>query len=95
MPAAKHTPAKKAPGENIENWQRHTQQILLRLQPEIAAMLRASAAAEEMTLADYVSTLESRRQLGQRIEQAHDDLDAAEERALAIRLWRESAASEP
>ena len=88
MPAPKRTPA-KAPGVNIENWQRHTQQVLLRLQPEIAEMLRASAAAEEMTLAEYVSWLESRRQLGQRLAQAHEDLDAAESRALAVRLWRE------
>lgn len=80
---------KKASGANVENWQRHTQQILLRLQPEIAEMLRASAEAEEMTLAEYVSWLESRRQLGQRLSQAHSDLDAAESRALAIRLWRE------
>lgn len=89
--AAKPTPERKtkAPGENIEDWQRHTKPMLLRLQPEIAEMLRASAEAEEMTLAEYVSWLESRRRLGARLQQAHDDLDAAESRAMAIRLWRE------
>ncbi len=57
MPARKPTLTRKASGESIENWQRHTVQILLRLPPDVAASLRARAAREEMTLSGYVARL--------------------------------------
>lgn len=56
MAARKRTPAKR-PGKNIENWQRHTVQILLRLRPEVASTLRARAEEAGLSLAEYVTTL--------------------------------------
>jgi len=55
MPRAKPTPARKASGENIENWQRHTVQVLLRLPPDVAARLRAQAVREGLSLSGYVA----------------------------------------
>lgn len=58
MTAPKPTPApKKASGKNIENWQRKTVQILLRLPPDVAASMRDRAAQEEMSLTEYVTRL--------------------------------------
>lgn len=57
MPTRKPTPTPKASGENIQNWQRKTAQILLRLDPGLADQLRARAAQEEMSLSDYVTRL--------------------------------------
>lgn len=58
MPSPKRTPApRKASGQNIENWQRHTVQILLRLRPEMAEQLRARATAEGLPLSRYVERL--------------------------------------
>lgn len=47
----------KAQGENIEEWQRHTERIVLRLPPETATQLRARAEAEGQTLSGYVARL--------------------------------------
>jgi hypothetical protein len=71
---------------NIPEAQRHTVQRKLRLAPEIDAMLRASAEAEELTLSEYVTRLEQEKRLATRIAQAHADLDAAEERKIRTRL---------
>lgn len=58
MPAPKRTPApKKASGRNVEEWERRTERIVLRLRPEIATRLRSRAAADEVTLSDYVARL--------------------------------------
>lgn len=58
MPARKPPPApRKASGENIENWQRKTVQILLRLPPETAARLRELASDQEVPLSEYVTRL--------------------------------------
>jgi len=55
MPRAKPAPTRKASGQNIENWQRHTVQVLLRLPPEVAARLRAQAVREGLSLSGYVA----------------------------------------
>lgn len=56
--ATRPTPApKKASGVNIENWQRKTEQILLRLSPETAAKVRAHAETLGMSLSAYVTRL--------------------------------------
>ncbi len=57
MPARKPTPTRKASGENIGEWQRKTERVVLRLPPEVAERLRARAASEEMTIAGYVARL--------------------------------------
>lgn len=57
MPVRKPTPTRKASGENIGEWQRRTERVVLRLSPEVAASLRARAASEEVTLSGYVARL--------------------------------------
>ena len=57
MAAAK---PKKASGENIEEWQRRTAAVKLRLPAAVAAMVRERAAAKGMTLSGYVSELVAR-----------------------------------
>ena len=57
MPSAQ---AKKASGENIEEWQRRTAAIKLRLPAAVAATVRERAAAKDMTLSAYVAELVSR-----------------------------------
>lgn len=49
MPAPKRTPARKskAPGRNIEDWQRKTERITLRLKPEV--MQRLYSLSTEMS----------------------------------------------
>lgn len=49
--------ATKKPGQNIQNWQRKTEQVLLRLAPETAARLRELATESEMGLSEYVASL--------------------------------------
>ena len=56
MPSAQ---AKKASGENIEEWQRRTAAIKLRLPFAVAVMVRERAAAKDMTLSAYVAELVS------------------------------------
>ena len=57
MPSAQ---AKKASGENIEEWQRRTAAIKLRLPSAVAVMVRERAAAKDMTLSAYVAELVAR-----------------------------------
>ena len=57
MPSAQ---AKKASGENIEEWQRRTAAIKLRLPSAVAATVRERAAAKDMTLSAYVAELVAR-----------------------------------
>ena len=57
MPSAQ---AKKASGENIEEWQRRTEAVKLRLPAAVAATVRERAAAKGMTLSGYVSELVAR-----------------------------------
>ena len=57
MAAAK---PKKASGENIEEWQRRTAAIKLRLPSAVAATVRERAAAKDMTLSAYVAELVAR-----------------------------------
>lgn len=54
MPAPK---PKKASGANVGEWQRSTEAIKLRLPADVAATIRERAAAEELSLADYVTRL--------------------------------------
>jgi uncharacterized protein (DUF1778 family) len=86
MPARKSPPERprKASGANVEEWQRHTARVVLRLDPAVAAMLRASAEAREMTLSEYVSQLERDAQLATRILEAEEALDVPD-RILAAR----------
>ena len=51
---------KKASGENIEEWQRRTEAVKLRLPAAVAATVRERAAAKEMTLSGYVAELVAR-----------------------------------
>ena len=51
---------KKASGENIEEWQRRTAAVKLRLPAAVAATVRERAAAKEMTLSGYVAELVAR-----------------------------------
>ena len=51
---------KKASGENIEEWQRRTEAVKLRLPAAVAATVRERAAAKEMTLSAYVAELVAR-----------------------------------
>jgi len=51
---------KKASGENIEEWQRRTAAVKLRLPAAVAATVRERAAAKEMTLSAYVAELVAR-----------------------------------
>jgi uncharacterized protein (DUF1778 family) len=69
--------------------QRHTERIVLRMQPEIVAMLRASAEHEEMTLSQYVASLVQRGKLDARVRQAEADQEAYEERTIRMRQARE------
>lgn len=57
MPRKSPPPPKKASGANIENWQRHTSQVLLRLSPLAARALREGAEREETTMSGYVERL--------------------------------------
>ena len=56
MAARKPVPA-KPPGRNVEEWERSTERVVLRLPPEAAAQLRARATAEGVTLSAYVARL--------------------------------------
>ena len=51
---------KKTSGVNIEEWQRRTTAIKLRLPAAVAATVRERAAAKDMTLSAYVAELVSR-----------------------------------
>lgn len=55
MAARKRTPARKASGENIGEWQRKTVAVKLRLAPEVAAKLKKLAAERAASVSDYVS----------------------------------------
>lgn len=58
MPARKRTPAAKSrSGRNIDEDERHTSRIVLRLPPQVADQLRRRARAEEQTLSGYVARL--------------------------------------
>lgn len=57
MTAKKRPPARKAPGKNIEDWQRGTERMTLRLDPSTMAALRARARAEDSTISAYVARL--------------------------------------
>jgi uncharacterized protein (DUF1778 family) len=54
MPAPKSPPARKASGENIEEWQRKTIAVKLRLSPLAAQAIREGAAREGETVSGYV-----------------------------------------
>lgn len=59
MATRKRTPA-KAPGENIEEWQRHTERLTLRLDPEAMELLASYAKSLGWTKAQVVeAALES------------------------------------
>ena len=57
MPAPK---PKKASGANVGEWQRGTEAIKLRLPADVAATIRARAAAKAMTVSGYVAELVAR-----------------------------------
>jgi predicted HicB family RNase H-like nuclease len=59
MAAKKKTkdPPKKASGENIGEWQRRTERIVLRVQPSVAERIRLDAALRGQTISSYVSDL--------------------------------------
>jgi uncharacterized protein (DUF4415 family) len=59
---AKKAPAKKAPAKkkkrrtaNVPESQRHTERVILRLDPDVAARLRSIATAWHVTLAEVVT----------------------------------------
>ena len=54
---AKPSPARKAPGRNVEEWERKTRQRKLRLLPSVDAVLDERAAARGLTASAYVSAL--------------------------------------
>lgn len=57
MPA-KRTPRPKAPGKNIEEWQRGTERVSLRLPPDVMRRLRALAATHDPpTVAGVITSL--------------------------------------
>lgn len=87
-------PKPKAPGRYVTDAERHTDRLTLRMDPEIVEMLRESAEREEMTLAEYVSHLESEHRLDARVARAYRGLDPAGEKAVAIKLWREEKEGE-
>lgn len=53
MASRKKAPARKASGANIEDWQRGTQRITLRLRPDMMRLL-GSLASEYDSMADCV-----------------------------------------
>lgn len=57
MAARQPTLTRKASGENIDNWQRKTVAILLRMQPEDAELLRGRSETTGIPLAAYVGRL--------------------------------------
>lgn len=59
MSARKRTPARKpkAPGANIEEWQRHTTKVQLRLSPLAAQAIREGAERAGETASGYVERL--------------------------------------
>ncbi|HEX7069879.1 MAG TPA: hypothetical protein VF190_03690 [Rhodothermales bacterium] len=61
MPRPNRTPARKASGQSVENWQRHTVQVLLRLPPDVAERLRELAAGRGSTVSGYVAGLVRRQ----------------------------------
>lgn len=57
MPARKSPPKRKASGQNIGEWQRTTERIMLRLPPDVAKQLRARARERGLPLSAYVARL--------------------------------------
>lgn len=56
MAAKKHAPAKR-PGKSIEEWQRHTVQVKLRLPPDVAKTLHDRAREAGMRVSAFVARL--------------------------------------
>lgn len=57
MSSPKRTPTGSRSGSYVHEAQRHTERVVLRLPPDVAATLRSRAAEEEMTLASYIARL--------------------------------------
>ncbi len=58
MAARKSPPkAKKASGANVEEWQRKTFKVQLRLPPDVADLLHEKALNEEVGVSEYVTRL--------------------------------------
>lgn len=57
MTAPKRPPAGSRSGSYVHETQRHTERVVLRLAPDVAASLRSRAEAEELTLSAYIARL--------------------------------------
>lgn len=57
MSVPKRPPAGSRSGSYVHESQRHTERVVLRLPPDVAASIRARAEAEEMTLSAYIARL--------------------------------------
>jgi predicted DNA binding CopG/RHH family protein len=57
MAARNKTPTRKASGANIEEWQRHTTRLMLRVGPSIVDRAKERALALGLNLSEYISQL--------------------------------------
>lgn len=80
-------------GSYVHEAQRSTEAVKLRLEPDVAELLRASAEHEELSLSEYVTRLVRAGQLETRLNRAYDDLDDAEWRRKELREYEERRAS--
>ena len=54
------TKPKKASGANVEEWQRGTERLMLRLPADVAATVRERAASKGIAISAYVAELVAR-----------------------------------
>lgn len=57
MKSSKRPPAGSRSGSYVHESQRHTERVVLRLPPDVAASLRVRAEREGMTLSAFVARL--------------------------------------
>lgn len=80
--AAKTTPARKAPGKAVKEWQRHTARLVVRCTPALAARARLAAELRDGTLADVIEAgceATERRPLVSTLTALREEQDAAAE----------------